>query len=165
MNDDEIAAPRRRVLRRGIWVWIAPRPEDDPAYLAPDKPAYTCSSCGGQTSRRETKRCLTCVTKARQRADGNTCVDCGDGISRRATRCPSCSIEARRKVTLPPLAVETPVHYPTRGSMPHGTHAAFNLHRRDGEEPCDPCVYGERIYQRHAKRRRRQEQRAGKEAA
>lgn len=38
---------------------------------------------------------------------------------------------------------------------PHGTHAAFNGHRKRGEQPCEFCVVGERTYQRHRARRRR----------
>lgn len=36
----------------------------------------------------------------------------------------------------------------TRQLRPHGTHAAFVRHRAAGEQPCDPCVHGEREYQR-----------------
>jgi hypothetical protein len=39
--------------------------------------------------------------------------------------------------------------------QPHGTHAAFNRHRKAGDEPCDPCWCGERRYQRERKRRGR----------
>lgn len=35
---------------------------------------------------------------------------------------------------------------------PHGTHAAFNRHKKRGEEVCEPCVFGERDYQRDRKR-------------
>ncbi len=41
----------------------------------------------------------------------------------------------------------------TRQLRPHGTHAAFNLHRKHSEEPCAACWTGERLYQRDAKRR------------
>lgn len=30
---------------------------------------------------------------------------------------------------------------------PHGTHAAFNRHKKRGEEPCPLCRVGERRYQ------------------
>lgn len=39
--------------------------------------------------------------------------------------------------------------------QPHGTHAAFNRHRNNDEEPCQACWYGERDYQRERGRRRR----------
>jgi hypothetical protein len=42
-----------------------------------------------------------------------------------------------------------------RRPLPHGTHAAFNLHRFHGQEPCESCRAGEREYQRARQRRRR----------
>lgn len=48
----------------------------------------------------------------------------------------------------------------TRQLRPHGTHAAFNLHRTHGEEPCAACWTGERLYQRDAKRRQVQRRQA-----
>lgn len=48
------------------------------------------------------------------------------------------------------LAVLTPA--PLRG---HGTHAAFNRHKNHGEQPCVPCVEGERVYQRLQKIKQR----------
>lgn len=38
---------------------------------------------------------------------------------------------------------------------PHGTHAAFARHKNAGEDPCEPCVFGERDYQRNRKRNNR----------
>lgn len=49
----------------------------------------------------------------------------------------------------PPLF---PVIAVTRQLKPHGTHAAFVLHRKHREEPCDACWHGEREYQRNRKR-------------
>lgn len=43
----------------------------------------------------------------------------------------------------------------TRTLAPHGTHAAFNRHRKRQEEPCDACWLGERRYQRDRGRERR----------
>ena len=43
---------------------------------------------------------------------------------------------------------------------PHGTHAAFTRHRYHGEQPCEVCVVGERVYQRERARRRRAKARA-----
>lgn len=44
-----------------------------------------------------------------------------------------------------------------RITQPHGTHAAFNRHRKRGDKPCRQCRDGERAYQaeRHNQRRRR----------
>jgi hypothetical protein len=33
--------------------------------------------------------------------------------------------------------------------QPCGTHAAYTRHRSRGEEPCEACVIGERLYQRN----------------
>lgn len=42
-----------------------------------------------------------------------------------------------------------------RALQPHGTHAAFNRHRKRGESPCVGCWQGERDFQRERARRRR----------
>lgn len=39
--------------------------------------------------------------------------------------------------------------------LPCGTHAAFNRHKTAGQEPCEPCRIGERVYQRNRARERR----------
>lgn len=39
---------------------------------------------------------------------------------------------------------------------PHGTHAAFDRHRKRGEDPCARCRVGERAYNTNRKRRRRE---------
>ena len=44
---------------------------------------------------------------------------------------------------------------PVRTERVHGTHGAFNTHRKKGEAPCDLCVAAERIYQRERYRRKR----------
>lgn len=38
--------------------------------------------------------------------------------------------------------------------LPHGTHAAFNRHKKRGETPCATCIAGERAYQQHRHLRR-----------
>lgn len=62
------------------------------------------------------------------------------------------------RVTTPPAALQPPL-FPaiavTRQLKPHGTHAAFTLHRVHREEPCDACWHGERDYQRNRKRNNR----------
>jgi hypothetical protein len=58
--------------------------------------------------------------------------------------------------TQPPLF---PAVLVTRQLKPHGTHAAFTLHRKYGEEPCDACWHGEREYQRNRKRNNRADDR------
>jgi hypothetical protein len=45
-----------------------------------------------------------------------------------------------------------------REVKPHGTHPAFNRHKSRGEEPCDLCIAGERLYQRERKRPARGQQ-------
>lgn len=51
-----------------------------------------------------------------------------------------------------------PVPKPT--PLPCGSHAAFNRHKAKGEQPCELCQAGERIYQAAANRRRRDRGRA-----
>jgi hypothetical protein len=45
-------------------------------------------------------------------------------------------------------AVDGPRRRRQRPLLPHGTHAAFERHRRAGEPPCTPCITAERGYQR-----------------
>lgn len=45
---------------------------------------------------------------------------------------------------------------PGRFMAPCGTHAAFNRHKSRGETPCPDCREGERVFQRHRRRRERQ---------
>jgi hypothetical protein len=52
-----------------------------------------------------------------------------------------------------------------RPLKPHGTHAAFNRHKAAGEDPCEPCVFGERDFQRDRQRTRRSTAAARAEAA
>lgn len=40
-------------------------------------------------------------------------------------------------------------------TAPHGTHAAFERHRRAGEPPCLECVEGEREHRAEMYRRRK----------
>src|SRR5438270_140440 len=61
-------------------------------------------------------------------------------------------VEPPAPVTQPPLF---PAVLVTRQLKPHGTHAAFALHRKHSEEPCDACWHGEREYQRNRKRNNR----------
>jgi hypothetical protein len=49
---------------------------------------------------------------------------------------------------------------PDHELKPHGTHAAFNRHKKRGETPCLECVEGERAHMRLRQRRVRSEQRA-----
>lgn len=52
---------------------------------------------------------------------------------------------------------------PRRKCRPHGTHAAFARHKKRGEQPCDDCVQGERLFQ-HARGPRRSIAPTAKEA-
>lgn len=52
----------------------------------------------------------------------------------------------------PPATVPDP-HEPNLA--PHGTHSAYNRHRKRGEEPCDLCREGERVYNTRASAERR----------
>lgn len=47
-----------------------------------------------------------------------------------------------------------PVVDVTGGLKPHGTHAAFNRHKKRGENPCDECTFGESQYQAEQFQRR-----------
>lgn len=54
------------------------------------------------------------------------------------------------------LTCDVPLASPAASEpQPCGTHAAFARHRAHGEQPCEPCVIGEREYQRarHVRRR------------
>lgn len=42
-----------------------------------------------------------------------------------------------------------------RELKPHGTHAAFNRHKKRGEAPCDVCVLGEARFQAGRQQQRR----------
>lgn len=46
---------------------------------------------------------------------------------------------------------------------PHGTRAAYVRHKRNGEQPCEPCIHAFRAYTRNRARARRE--RARKAAA
>lgn len=71
--------------------------------------------------------------------------------------------DSRYTTRVTPVASTQPPLFPaiavTRQLKPHGTHAAFMLHRKHREEPCAPCWHGEREYQRNRKRRNRADER------
>jgi len=51
------------------------------------------------------------------------------------------------------LTYEVPLAAPgPQEPLPCGTHAAYNRHRKRGEDPCEACVVAERDYQRTRKR-------------
>jgi len=41
-----------------------------------------------------------------------------------------------------------------RVNLPHGTHAAYQRHKRDGTEPCQPCIEAARDTWREADKKR-----------
>lgn len=95
--------------------------------------------------RRRVAKCGTVSGYARHHRLGETpCVECADA-SRDYQR-------KRRGIVIQPL-------------KPCGTYAAWSRHYAAGTTPCQPCIDAEREYQREAKRRRRAELKAEREAA
>lgn len=64
-------------------------------------------------------------------------------------------ITARPDIARIALELATEIGGP-KSLRPHGTHAAFNRHKNNGEEPCQECRVGERTYQRLRARRDRE---------
>lgn len=137
--------PGRWEVRKGIQHFIP-----DPEPVPPPKIDRRLKPCGsGAAARRHRK------------LGEPVCEDCKKA-ERREQNERRRKLRARRKKSAKPFLVEQPRTY-AADLLPHGTHAAFMRHRNDNEEPCDSCKYGERIYQRHAKRRSRDAARAAVE--